>query len=108
MPAMTLGGTVTGTGQNVSGLGAVTADSIKQVSGAGLFIGLAGTDKLGFYGAATVTQPTHAADLVATVVGDFAGGNPTSAEAVVRLNLIEAKINAMIAKLEALGLFAAA
>lgn len=66
-----------------------------------------GATGLGFWGAAEAAQPAAEADLVLTVVGDFAlPAAPTAAEVTARMNLIENKMNALLAKLRVPGLIA--
>lgn len=63
-----------------------------------------GATGLGFWTAAEAAQPAAEADLTATVAGDIPG--PTPAEITTRLNLIETKMNNLLAKLRVPGFIA--
>lgn len=63
-----------------------------------------GATGMGFWGAAEAAQPAAEADLTPTVAGDMPG--PTAAEIATRLNLIETKLNNLLAKLRTPGLIA--
>jgi len=59
---------------------------------------------LGLWGATPAAQPSHIPDLTATVAGDMPG--PTAAEITTRLNLIESKLNVLLAALRTPGVLA--
>lgn len=59
---------------------------------------------LGLWGATPAAQPAAVADLVATVAGDMPG--PTAGEITTRLNLIETKLNTLLARLRTPGILA--
>lgn len=70
----------------------------------GVRVGTLATDLVGFYDSVPAAQPLAESDLVPTAAPDYAGANPTAAEEITRNNLIELKINSLLAKLRTLGI----
>lgn len=59
---------------------------------------------LGLWGATPAAQPSHIPNLTLTVAGDMPG--PTGAEIATRLNLVENKLNALLAAMRTPGMLA--
>ena len=85
-------------------------------TGTGTKLGTSATQKLGFWGATAVVQPVHSADATHALKGDYTTLDlDTEAEIIAAINTTNAAINAnavlynaLLAKLETIGVLASA